>query len=79
MMFTTVESASRERYHLLAQGELPADWAGWFNDGIVASCIARDGYTALDVRVPDQSALLAVLHRLRALHLPLLLLVRLSV
>ena len=72
-------SVPRERYHLLVGGELAADWAGWFNNGTVEGCVARDGYTVLDVSVPDQAALFAVLSRLGALHLPLVLLMRLPV
>lgn len=76
-MADTVDAAAHTRYHLLVQGEVGADWAGWFDDGIVEGCVASGGYTALVVRVPDQSALLALINRLHALHLPLLVLVRL--
>jgi hypothetical protein len=71
----------RTRYLVVTGGELPATWGGWLDDGRhggeVATMVTCDGCTAIDVRVIDQAALLALLQRLHALHLPLLHLARL--
>lgn len=71
----------RTRYLVVIGAELPATWGGWLDDGgrggDVAAMVAHDGCTAIDARVADQAALLALLQRLHALHLPLLHLARL--
>lgn len=57
-------------YRIRLEGQLPPGWSDWF-EGLEISHTAA-GETLLSGRLPDQSALMALLNRIQALNIPLL-------
>jgi hypothetical protein len=61
--------AGGTRYEIRVEGDLSENWAAWFGAVRIA---AKGGETTITAMIPDQSALHAVLNRVRDLGLCLI-------
>lgn len=62
-------------YRLELEGDIPQEWAGWFN---AAAVVRKEGRTEIEVEVPDDSALHGLLRRVQDLRLRLVSLTRIE-